>query len=153
MKLLVLKVGRTKDRRVSALAENYLRRIRPPGMTAVESVPDIAAASSSGSLEREGQELLRRVRPRDRVILLREDGEEFDSLAFASFIAEELEGVAGRLLLVIGGPWGVSDALKQRANRGLSLSRMTLPHDLCFLFLAEQLYRAFSILQGTGYHH
>ena len=104
-------------------------------------------------MAKEGQEILRRIRPRDRTILLREDGAEYDSPGFASFLSAEMERARGRLLMVIGGPWGTSDAVKERADKGLSLSQMTFTHEMSFLFLAEQLYRAFSILQGTGYHH
>lgn len=104
-------------------------------------------------MDREGQELLRRIRPRDRVVLLREDGVERTSPDFASFLSREMEATAGRVVLVIGGPWGTSRAVGERADALLSLSRMTFPHEMCFLFLAEQLYRAFSILGGTGYHH
>ena len=57
------------------------------------------------------------------------------------------------MVLVVGGPWGTSRGLGDRADALLSLSRMTFTHEMCFLFLAEQLYRAFSILAGTGYHH
>jgi 23S rRNA (pseudouridine1915-N3)-methyltransferase len=104
-------------------------------------------------MEREGQELLKRISSRDRVILLREDGAERDSRSFASLLSSEMERSAGRVTLVIGGPWGTSSAVKERADVGLALSKMTFTHEMCFLFLAEQLYRAFSIIQGTGYHH
>ena len=153
MKLVVLTVGKPKDKRIAALAEDYLRRVRPSGTVGTEIVPDVAASRREDVLEREGQELLKRFRPRDRVILLREDGREFDSPAFASFLTGEMSSAEGRVMLVIGGPWGVSDAVKRRSDEGVALSRMTLTHELCFLFLAEQIYRAFSILQGTGYHH
>lgn len=104
-------------------------------------------------MEREGQELLKRLRPRDRLILLREDGEEHDSPQFASLLSREMETAEGRVVFTVGGPWGVSDAVKRRAEKGLALSRMTFTHEMCFLFLTEQLYRAFSILGGSGYHH
>ena len=64
-----------------------------------------------------------------------------------------MEATAGRVVMVVGGPWGTSRGLGERADALLSLSRMTFTHEMCFLFLAEQLYRAFSILAGTGYHH
>ncbi|MBR1671709.1 MAG: 23S rRNA (pseudouridine(1915)-N(3))-methyltransferase RlmH [Fretibacterium sp.] len=153
MKLLILTVGKPKEKRMAALAGDYLARIRPSGLVGVERVPDAAARSPEEAMEREGQELLRRIQPRDRVLLMREDGAEHTSSSFAALLASELEQAAGRVILVIGGPWGASAAVKERANVGLALSRMTFTHEMCFLFLAEQLYRAFSILRGTGYHH
>ena len=96
---------------------------------------------------------MKRIRPRDCVVLLREDGTERTSRELASFLAERMEATAGRVVLVVGGPWGTSRELGDRADATLSLSRMTFTHEMCFLFLAEQLYRAFSILAGTGYHH
>ena len=153
MKLRILTVGKPKERRLSALAEEYIARIRPAGLVGVERVPDVSARSPEEALEREGQELLKRLNPRDRVILLREDGSQYDSPGFAALLSSEMEKTAGRLTLVIGGPWGTSAAVKERASLGLALSKMTFTHEMCFLFLAEQLYRAFSILQGSGYHH
>jgi 23S rRNA (pseudouridine1915-N3)-methyltransferase len=156
VKVVVLAVGKLKDRRIESLSKEYLDRIRPPGVVSVERVPDVSGPSSPEErMEREGQELLKRLRPRDRLILLREDGEEYDSPRFASLLSREMEAAEGRLIFAIGGPWGVSDAVKRRAGpgKGLALSRMTFPHEMCFLFLTEQLYRAFSILGGSGYHH
>jgi 23S rRNA (pseudouridine1915-N3)-methyltransferase len=152
MKILVLAVGKLKDKRIASLSEEYLSRIRPGGVVAVEHIPD-PAGSPANRVEREGQEILRRIRPRDRLVLLREDGQEKDSVAFAQWLSREMEATEGRLILSIGGPWGASEALRRRADAALSLSRMTFTHEMCFLFLAEQLYRAFSILQGSGYHH
>lgn len=153
MKIVILAVGKSKDKRVASLAQEYLTRIRPTGIVGVERVPDAAASRPEEAIEREGQELLRRVRPRDRVVLLREDGVERTSTELASFLSREMGRTAGRVLLIVGGPWGTSCGVAARADESLSLSRMTFPHEMCFLFLAEQLYRAFSILGGAGYHH
>ena len=151
MKILILTVGKPKDKRTSSLAGEYLSRIRP-GLVSVESVPDHKCAAEE-RIEREGQEILQKLRPRDRLILLTEDGNVYDSEAFAALLSREMETASGRIVMVIGGPWGVSEAVKARSDILLSLSRLTFPHELCFLFLAEQLYRVFSIMQGTKYHH
>jgi 23S rRNA (pseudouridine1915-N3)-methyltransferase len=152
MKIAVLAVGKPKDRRIASLIEEYLIRIQPRGLVSLECIPD-GTGTSEVRVEREGQEILKRFRPRDRVILLREDGKESDSTEFARMLAREMETAPGRIVLLIGGPWGVSKSIQQRADDSLSLSRMTFTHEMCLLFLAEQLYRAFSILQGAGYHH
>jgi 23S rRNA (pseudouridine1915-N3)-methyltransferase len=153
MKILVLAVGKLKDKRIASLSEEYLSRIRPEGIVAAEHIPDPAGPAGADRVEREGQEMLRRVRPRDRLVLLREDGQERDSVEFAQWLSREMEATEGRLILSIGGPWGASETLRRRADADLALSRMTFTHEMCFLFLAEQLYRAFSILRGSGYHH
>ena len=134
------------------MAGEYLSRIRP-GLVSVENVPDGRGCAPAESVEREGQEILQKLRPRDRLILLSEDGEIYDSSSFAAVLSREMETAPGRVVMAIGGPWGVSGAVRARADLLLSLSRLTFPHELCFLFLAEQLYRAFSILQGAKYHH
>ena len=151
MKFLILTVGKLKDKRTSSLAGEYLARIRP-GLVSVESVLDRAGAPEE-RIEREGREIVQKLRPRDRLVLLSEDGDAYDSEAFAVLLSREMEAALGRIVMVIGGPWGVSEAVKARADLLLSLSPMTFPHELCFLFLAEQLYRALSILQGIKYHH
>ncbi|MDR1623152.1 MAG: 23S rRNA (pseudouridine(1915)-N(3))-methyltransferase RlmH, partial [Synergistaceae bacterium] len=151
-KVVVLSVGRVKDKRIASLSREYLERIQPSGVVSAEHIPD-RAGSPEDRREREGQEMLKVLRPRDRLLLLREDGEERDSVGFADLLSQEMESAAGRVVLAIGGPWGISSAVKNRADKGVALSRMTFPHEMCFLFLAEQLYRAFSILRSSGYHH
>jgi len=154
MKILILTVGKPKDKRISSLAGEYLARIRP-GLVAADSIADRAGAQGAQKerVEREGQDILQKLRPRDRLILLSEEGNEYDSRAFAALLSQEMADAPGRIVLLTGGPWGVSGAVKERADLLLSLSRLTFPHELCFLFLTEQLYRAFSILQGANYHH
>ena len=147
MKIVVLAVGKPKDKRILSLSEEYLARIRP-GVVSAEFIPERAGAERL-----EGREILKRLRQRDRLILLAEDGAEYDSEGFAGFLSREMEMTPGRVVLAIGGPWGVCAPVKNRADKCLALSRMTFPHEMCFLLLAEQLYRAFSILRGTGYHH
>ena len=151
MKIVVLAVGKPKDKRIVSLSEEYLTRIRA-GVVLAEYIPE-RTGSPEERMEREGQEILKRLRPRDRLILLAEDGEEYDSVGFAGLLSREMEMTPGRVILTVGGPWGVCELVKRRADKSLALSRMTFPHEMCFLFLTEQLYRAFSILQGAGYHH
>ena len=151
-KIVVLSVGKIKDKRIASLSQEYLERIQPSGIVLAEHIPD-RTGTPEERREREGQEMLKYFRPRDRVLLLQEDGEELDSAGFARLLSREMESAAGRIVLAIGGPWGTSLAVKSRADKGIALSRMTFPHEMCFLFLAEQLYRAFSILRSSRYHH
>jgi 23S rRNA (pseudouridine1915-N3)-methyltransferase len=151
-KIIVLSVGKIKDGRIASLSKEYLERIQPSGVVSAEHIPD-RPGSPEDRMEREGQEILKYLRPRDRLFLLREDGEEHTSVSFAKLLSKEMGSAAGRIVLAVGGPWGTCPAVKNRADKGIALSLMTFPHEMCFLFLAEQLYRSFSILRGSGYHH
>ena len=105
----------------------------------------VAALTREQIKEREGELILKQLRPADEVILLDEHGREYRSLEFAD---------AGRdLVFVIGGAYGFSDAVYARAAGKVSLSKMTYSHQLVRTIFAEQLYRAFTILRGEPYHH
>ena len=147
MKLLILTVGKPKNNLLADLADEYLTRIRPDNFILTERVPD------ANNIEREGEKLLKKLRPNDKVILMHDTGKEFSSLNFAEFLSQELNNSQGRIVFIIGGPWGVSQAVKDRADFKLSLSKMTFTHEMCYLFLCEQLYRAYSIMHGLDYHH
>ena len=149
MKLLILATGRPKDKNIALLSGTYIERIVPKGLIGVEFAP----AAKDGDIEKEGASILKRLRERDMVILLDERGKMYDSVEFSGFISGSLAAAGGRLVFIIGGAFGVSDEVKRRADAIISLSRMTMPHELCLLFLSEQLYRAFSIIAGVDYHH
>jgi 23S rRNA (pseudouridine1915-N3)-methyltransferase len=149
MKLLILAVGRPKDKNISLLSDMYIGRSVPKGLAEVE----FATAAKDGDSEKEGASVLKKLRERDTVVLLDEHGTMYDSAGFSRFISESLAEAGGRLVFVIGGAFGLSEEVKRRADAVLSLSKMTMPHELCLLFLSEQLYRAFSIIAGSDYHH
>ena len=89
----------------------------------------------------------------DYVVLLDERGKEFKSLEFSAYIEKKMQTVQKRLIFIIGGPYGFSKDVYDRANEKISLSKLTFPHDLIRLFFTEQLYRAFSIINNEPYHH
>ena len=91
--------------------------------------------------------------PGDRVILLDERGKEYTSREFAGFIDRSMSQSVKRLVFVVGGPYGFSQAVYDRADGKISLSRMTFSHEMVRLFFAEQIYRAMTILRGEPYHH
>jgi 23S rRNA (pseudouridine1915-N3)-methyltransferase len=100
----------------------------------------------------EGELILRQVSTAAELILLDEHGKEFRSLEFADYIQKKMAN--GRdVVFVVGGPYGFSDAVYQRANAKISLSKMTFSHQMVRLFFVEQLYRAMTILRGEPYHH
>lgn len=86
------------------------------------------------------------------IIVLDEKGKEYSSVAFSTFISKHRDA-GDQLTCIIGGAYGLSDDIRKSAHMTISLSQMTFPHELCQLIFLEQLYRAFSIMRGSGYHH
>ncbi len=101
--------------------------------------------------EKESQDILKQIKPSDFVVLLDVQGEFMDSLEYSKYL-EKLENQAKDIVFVIGGSFGVSDLVKQRANKLLSFSKMTFPHELFRLMFFEQLYRAYSLKNNKKYH-
>ncbi len=101
--------------------------------------------------EKESQDILKQIKPSDFVALLDVQGEFMDSLEYSKYL-EKLENQAKDIVFVIGGSYGVSDSVKQRANKLLSFSKMTFPHELFRLMFFEQLYRAYSLKNNKKYH-
>lgn len=135
--------------------DDYLKRLRRYGDIEMIELPDVRGARSMTETEqcrREGETILSRLMPGDRLVLLDERGREYTSREFASFLGSECQ-TARRLVLVVGGPYGFDDAVYARCDAKVSLSRMTFNHEMVRLFLAEQVYRAMTILRGEPYHH
>jgi 23S rRNA (pseudouridine1915-N3)-methyltransferase len=141
--LTILHVGKVRNRAIAELIDDYADRIGHDARIERLCVKD------ARDPQRDGAEILRALEERlGRVIALTEEGKTFDSVQFARKIA----GLPPRTVFVIGGPDGLSDAVKRRADELLSLSPMTLPHELAQLVLVEQLYRALSIIRNRRYH-
>ena len=103
-------------------------------------------------MEKEGESILARLKPGDRVIALCIDGPQLDSEAFAAHLAENELRYGGRQVFVIGGSLGLSPAVRRRADEKLSFSKMTFPHRIARLLLLEQLFRGFKIRRNEAYH-
>ena len=97
--------------------------------------------------------ILSRLQPSDYVVLLDERGREYSSMEFAGFMEKQMVAGRRRVVFVVGGPYGFSEAVYRRADSKLSLSKMTFNHEMVRLFFTEQLYRAMTILRGEPYHH
>jgi len=155
MKITFLFTGKTKDSSLITWIGDYLNRIRRYVPLEVTEVPDIRLRGKNGPDEvkkKEGEQILRRIKPADHVVLLDEKGKRFSSVQLARHL-EGLEGRTAHTVFVIGGPYGFSAEIFERANERLSLSAMTFPHQLVRVIFAEQIYRAYSILNGEPYHH
>jgi len=154
MKLMLLTVGKIKDRQMYTIANRYIERSCQFAPLKWETVSEF---STRGNVERAKQketENLRKVlKQRDFVVLLDEKGKTMSSTGLSRFLSDSMSNTPGRIVFIIGGAYGVCSSLHERADMLLSLSRMTFPHELCTVFLAEQLYRALSIIAGSSYHH
>ncbi len=154
MKVVLLTVGKPRDKRLRSFAEDYLKRVRPHLAIELVHVPDSRGAKSrKHARSEETKRIGKYINVRDFVILLDEAGYQMDSRRFSDWFYRCLEQAEGKLILVIGGAYGVSDELRERADAVMALSSMTFPHELCLVFLAEQIYRAAMIRAGSPYHH
>ncbi len=155
MKITLLLTGKTSDARLSSLIDEYQQRLRhyvPFELIVLPDLKNAKALSEEQVKTAEGEAILRFLTPAMDVVLLDEHGREFRSIEFADYLQKKMS--SGKdLTLVIGGPYGFSDAVYQRANGKLSFSQMTFSHQMIRIMAIEQIYRAMTILRGEPYHH
>jgi len=147
MKLLFISVGKKHDPLVAEAIDDFMSRISHHAPVEWKLIP------SNESMNKEGESILNAVDERDFVALLDERGKEIDSEGLSKLLDTRLNASTHRLVFIIGGAYGVSESIKARANATIALSKLTFPHQLVRLILAEQVYRAFTILKGEKYHH
>ena len=155
MKITLLVVGKTTDQRLVSLIEDYRQRLThyvPFDLVVIPDLKNTKGLSEAQIKTTEGNEILRCLTPSAEAVLLDEHGREFRSVEFAEWLQKRMS--SGRdLTLIIGGPYGFSPEVYQRANGKISLSQMTFSHQMVRLFTVEQLYRAMTILRNEPYHH
>lgn len=154
--MTLLAVGKTEVPWVREGLELYASRLRHYVPFKVEEIPHLkgAAALSEQSIkDKEGEIILSKLRPADHVILLDEHGREYRSVEFAKHLEQLISRSSQDIVFVIGGAYGFSQAVYNRANAMLSLSKMTFSHQMVRTVFTEQLYRAFTIMRGEPYHH
>ena len=155
MKCVLILVGKTTDKHQSAIINDYVERISHYMPFSVEVIPELKNTkilSFSQQKEREGEQILRRITSGDHVVLLDERGTERRSVDFASWLEHKVQHTR-RMVFVIGGPYGFSEAVYSRGNESISLSQMTFSHQMVRMIFVEQLYRACTIIKGEPYHH
>lgn len=155
MKIELIQVGKTVNKIFVEGINEYLGRIKhyvPFNITTIPEIKNTKSLSESQQKTLEGTLILKQLQAQDTVVLLDEHGKEFRSVEFAAWL-EKQQQVARRLVFVIGGPYGFSDDVYERANSKISLSKMTFSHQMVRLIFSEQLYRACTIIQGEPYHH
>lgn len=156
MKISLLVIGKTDARYfVDAIGE-YEKRLVHYIPFEMEVIPDIKNSKNMSELqqkEKEGELILKNLQPGDYLVLLDDKGKEYTSVKFAEYIEKKTHAVPKRLVFAVGGPYGFSQAVYDKANEKLTLSRMTFSHQMVRLIFVEQIYRAMTILNNEPYHH
>ena len=155
MKTVLLQVGKTVNKHFQAAIDDYVGRIGHYMPFDVVTIPELKSTKSLTEAQQkqlEGELILKQLQPGDSVVLLDEHGRQPRSIEFARWLQQK-QHTARRLVFVIGGPYGFSPAVYQRADEQLSLSPMTFSHQMVRLIFTEQVYRACTIIRGEPYHH
>src|SRR5690554_5831463 len=156
MKVVLLSVGKTDNEYFTRIIEEYTKRVNfylPFESGFVYDVKKRKNLSVNEFKEVEGKKLLAAIHPSDQVVLLDNKGKQLDSPGFARYLEKKMVTVPKRLLFIVGGPYGFSRELYDRANEQISLSTMTFTHQMVRMVFVEQLYRAMTILHNEPYHH
>lgn len=156
MTIKLLAIGKTDSASLQHLISDYEKRLRHYIKFELEIIPDLKNVKNLSEVqqrEKEGALILKKLNNTDVLILLDENGKQFDSVGFSNYLQKKMNSGIKQLVLVIGGPYGFSDAVYAKSQGKISLSKMTFSHQMVRLFVVEQLYRAFTILKNEPYHH
>ena len=156
MKIKLLAVGKTDNKHLIQLIEEYQNRLKHYIKFELEVIPDIKNVKNLSEVQqkdKEGELILSKLQNTDHLILLDDKGKHFTSIEFSQYLQKKMNSGIKQLVLVIGGPYGFSDTFYKKAIAKISLSKMTFSHQMIRLFTVEQIYRAFTILKNEPYHH
>ena len=156
MKITLLQTGKTTDKHVAEIVDLYTNRIKKYSVFEIITLPDLKNTKNMPIQEqkfKEATKILQSVSDDDYIILLDEKGREFTTVEFSKAMEKMFLLQKKRIVFVIGGPWGFSEAVYSKPYLKMSLSKMTFPHQLVRLLFLEQLYRVFTIIKGEPYHH
>lgn len=156
MKISLLLVGKTTDQAVLLGIDKYMKRIKRYISFDLDTIPAIKNTKKMSEAEikiKEGELILSKLSSSDQLILLDENGKEFTSVEFSTFIENKMMLGIKNLVFVVGGAYGFSEAVYKQAHSKLSLSQMTFSHQIIRLIFLEQLYRSFTIINNEPYHH
>ena len=156
MNIRLLTIGKTDNKSLQTLIDDYTKRLSFYVKFDLEIIPDIKNVknlSEAQQKEKEGELILSKITPTDHLILLDENGKTFSSVGFSDFLQKKMNAGIKTLVFVIGGPYGFSETVYQKAHGKVSLSEMTFSHQMVRLFVIEQIYRGFTILRNEPYHH
>ena len=156
MKITLLTVGKTDRDWVKQGLDIYKSRLKHYNPFSIVEIPELKNVSSLSKDQiksKEGELILKNIKPTDDVILLDERGKELSSIEFAKLLQDKITYVGKDIVFIIGGAYGFCEEVYNRANSKMSLSRMTFSHQMVRAIFAEQIYRAFTIMRGEPYHH
>ena len=156
MNIKLLAIGKTDNKNLQTLIDEYTKRLGFYVKFDLEVIPDIKNAknlSDTQQKQKEGELILAKLSATDHLVLLDENGKSFSSVGFADELQKKMNAGIKTLVFVIGGPYGFSDEVYKKANAKISLSAMTFSHQMVRLFVIEQIYRGFTILRNEPYHH
>ena len=156
MNIKLLCVGKTDNKQLQALVDEYSKRLNFYIKYNIETLPDIKNVKNLSKQEqkiKEGALILSKLGPYDHLVLFDENGKSFSSVGFSKFLQKKMNSGIKTLVFVIGGPYGFSQEVYNKAIGKVSLSQMTFSHQMVRLFITEQIYRGFTILKGEPYHH
>lgn len=156
MNIKLLAIGKTDNKALQTLIDDYTKRLSFYVKFDLEVIPDIKNVknlSEAQQKEKEGELILSKLSATDQLILLDENGTTFSSVGFSDYLQKKMNAGIKTLVFVIGGPYGFSEEIYKKAQGKVSLSEMTFSHQMVRLFVIEQIYRGFTILRNEPYHH
>lgn len=156
MDIILLTIGKTNIEYVAAGISEYKKRLTryvPYNIIEIPDIKNTRGLSEEQQKDKEGDLIINSLNQSDFVVLLDERGKEYTSEEFAYYMEKQMSSGKKRIVFVVGGPYGFSEKVYQRADSKISLSRMTFNHEMVRLFFTEQIYRAMTILKGEPYHH
>ena len=156
MQITLMAIGKTDSKQLEQMIALYQNRLKHYIRFDINIIPDLKNRKTLSEAQqklKEGELLLNQIKSSDTLILLDEKGKTYSSLEFANFLQKKMNSGIKNLVFLIGGPYGFSEPVYQRANEKISLSSMTFSHQMVRLFMVEQLYRGFTILKNEPYHH
>jgi 23S rRNA (pseudouridine1915-N3)-methyltransferase len=156
MKIKLLAIGKTDNKNLIALIDEYQNRLKHYIKFEMEIIPDIKNVKNLSKIqqkEKEGALILSKLQNTDQLVLLDDKGSDFTSIQFSQYLQKKMNSGIKQLVLVIGGPYGFSETVYKKSTGKIALSKMTFSHQMIRLFIIEQLYRGFTILRNEPYHH
>lgn len=156
MKTLFIVIGKTTDKRMETLIDEYVQRINHYISFEIIVIPELKNAKNLSFEQQKSEEaelLKRQLQPGDYLVLLDEHGRERRSVEFAQWMQKRMTAAPRRLVFVVGGPYGFAPEIHKMAQEEISLSLMTFSHQMIRLLFTEQVYRAMTIIRGEPYHH
>lgn len=156
MNIKLLAIGKTDNKNLQEIMDEYTKRLKFYIKFDLEIIPDIKNAknlSEAQQKQKEGELILSKISATDHLVLLDENGKSFSSVDFSDELQKKMNSGIKTLVFVIGGPYGFSEEVYQKAQGKISLSKMTFSHQMVRLFIIEQIYRGFTILRNEPYHH